>query len=88
MEPRPAAIERSLKIAHVRIERKVFVLALKENPRGRFLRITEDFRDKHESIIIPSTGLGEFTRAVAEMAQLAGELPPPPPTATTNPPAA
>lgn len=45
---------------HVHIERKQFFFDLKENPRGRFLRITEDVGGRRDTIIIPSTGLEQF----------------------------
>ncbi len=41
----------------IQIERKQFFFDLKENPRGRFLRITEDVGGRRDSIIIPATGL-------------------------------
>jgi len=44
----------------IQIERKQFFFDLKENPRGRFLRITEDVGGRRDTIIIPSTGLQEF----------------------------
>ena len=51
----------------VQIERKVFSFTLKENPRGRFLRITEDVAGRRDTIIIPSTGL-ENVRAILDKA--------------------
>jgi hypothetical protein len=41
-QPKPAVAEDTLKSVEVQIERKSFIFTLKENPRGRFLRITED----------------------------------------------
>lgn len=41
----------------IQVERKQFFLDLKENPRGRFLRITEDVKGRRDTIIIPATGL-------------------------------
>ena len=41
----------------VQVERKVFSFDLKENPRGRFLRITEDVGGRRDAIVIPATGL-------------------------------
>ena len=41
-QPRPPVNEDTLKSAEIQIERKNFVFTLKENPRGRFLRITEE----------------------------------------------
>jgi len=58
--PRPFIQEDTLKSELIHIERKSFHLTLKENPRGRFLRITEDVGGRHNTIIIPATGLAEF----------------------------
>jgi len=57
---KPPVREDSLKSGQVQIERKNFIFALKENPRGRLLRITEDIAGRYNSIIIPATGLREF----------------------------
>src|ERR1039457_4114052 len=51
-QPRPPVNEDTLKSEQVQIERKTFVLMLKENPRGRFLRITEDGGGKRNTIIV------------------------------------
>ena len=39
---KPPVNEDTIKSDSLQIERKTFVFTLKENPRGRFLRITED----------------------------------------------
>src|ERR1017187_10944809 len=65
-QPKPFVQEDTLKSAEVQIERKFFVLTLKENPRGRFLRITEDVGGRRDTIIIPSTGLADFKKLVDE----------------------
>ena len=44
----------------VQVERKMFSLELRENPRGRFLRITEDVGGRRDTIIIPATGLEDL----------------------------
>ena len=67
--------EETLKTDKIQVERKTFVLILKENARGRFLRITEDVGGRRDSIIVPAAGLEEFTRIVAEMAKVAREMP-------------
>jgi hypothetical protein len=72
---RPAANEESLKTDRLQIERKAFVFALKENPRGRFLRITEDVGGRRDSIIVPATGLDEFKRVIDEMAKISSSTP-------------
>jgi hypothetical protein len=75
-QPRPQVVEDTLKSGEVQIERKNFVFALKENPRGRFLRITEDVGGRRDTIIIPSTGLADFKKLVDEMVKAADEIPP------------
>jgi len=80
-QPKPFVQEDTLKTAEVQIERKFFVFTLKENPRGRFLRITEDVGGRRDTIIIPSTGLADFKKIVDEMVKLSEEIPaktPPP----------
>ena len=76
MPPRPPVQEDILKSGEVQIERKNFVLILKENPRGRFLRIIEQAGGRSESIIIPATGLAEFQKLLDEMIKASNELPP------------
>ena len=59
----------------VQIERKSFIFLLKENPRGRFLRIIEESGRVNNSIIIPGAGLREFQKLLAEMAEAGDKLP-------------
>lgn len=44
----------------VQIERKIFSFDLRENPRGRFLKVTEDVGGRRDAIIIPATGLNQI----------------------------
>jgi len=44
----------------IQIERKQFFFDMKENPRGRFLKITEDVGGHRDTIIVPSSGLDRF----------------------------
>ena len=74
--PRPPVNEDTLKTEKIQIERKTFIFTLKENPRGRFLRITEDVNGRRDNVIIPSTGLEDFAKIVAEMTRAASEIPP------------
>lgn len=53
----------------IRVERKSFYLDLKENASGRFIRITEDVGGRRDTIILPSSGLGDFLNALHMMAQ-------------------
>lgn len=50
----------------LQIERKHFQLELRENERGKFLRITEEAHGRRNTIIVPSTGIEEFTAAIGE----------------------
>jgi hypothetical protein len=74
--PKPPSNEDTLKTDKVQIERKTFVFTLKENPRGRFLRITEDVAGRRDTIIIPAPGLEDFKRVIEEMARAANEIQP------------
>jgi len=74
-QPKPPVQEDTLKSETIQIERKTFVLTLKENPRGRFLRITEDVGGRRDTIIIPSTGLEDFKKLVNEMVKASAEIP-------------
>ena len=44
----------------LQVERKLFTFGLRENPRGRFLKITEDVGGRRDAIIIPSPGLTDI----------------------------
>jgi hypothetical protein len=74
--PKPPVNEETLKSDKVQIERKTFVFTLKENPRGRFLRITEDVGGRRDTIIIPAPGLDDFKKLLDDMVRAAGEAPP------------
>ena len=54
---------------HIQIERKQFSFSLKENIRGRFLKVTEDVGGRRDTIIIPSTGLEEVRDVIEEAIQ-------------------
>ena len=75
MGVKPPPGEETLKTESIRIERKSFVFTLKENPRGRFLRITEDVSGRRDTIIIPAPGLQDFKRILDQMAKLSAETP-------------
>lgn len=73
--PRPPVNEETLRTEQVQIERKTFVFTLKENPRGRFLRITEDVGGRRDTIIIPSTGLAEFRKILVDLVDASEKMP-------------
>ena len=51
----------------LKIERKYFHVEFRENDRGKFLRITEEAHGRRNTIIVPSTGVEEFTAAIGEV---------------------
>ena len=76
MQPRPPVHEETLKFEQVEIEHKNFVFTLKENLRGRFLRITEKTGDGFVCLIIPDSGLDVFKQVLDKMFQAANKPPP------------
>jgi hypothetical protein len=67
--------EKTIRSDRIQVERKVFTVSLRENPRGRFLRITEDVAGRRDNIIIPAPGLEEFAKLLAEFAQTSAATP-------------
>lgn len=65
----------TLKSAEVQIDHKVFIVSLKENIRGRCLVITEIHRDRKNMVLIPQSGLAEFSNLLGEMVKTESELP-------------
>ena len=59
----------------LQIERKNFHIELRENERGKFLRITEEAHGRRNTIIIPSTGVDDFTKAIVEVLSGNGSAP-------------
>ncbi len=51
----------------LQIERKHFQVELRENDRGKFLRITEEAHGRRNTIIVPSTGVDDFTAAIGQV---------------------
>lgn len=84
--PKPPVNEETLKSDKIQIERKTFVFALKENPRGRFLRITEDVGGRRDTIIIPAPGLEDFRKLLDEMVKASAETPESPISPTNTEP--
>jgi hypothetical protein len=51
----------------LQIERKHFHVELRENDRGKFLRITEETYGRRNTIIVPTTGVEDLTAAIGEV---------------------
>jgi hypothetical protein len=57
----------------IQIERKQFFFDLRENQRGILLRITEEVRGHRDTIIVPATGLKDFSEALKKMMDVIDE---------------
>lgn len=55
-------------------ERKIFFLDLKENQRGRFLKITEDVGGRRDTIMLPAAAFKDFTEALERLIEFEGKL--------------
>ena len=58
----------------VTIDRKVFFLDLKENQRGRFMKITEDVGGRRDTIMVPSAAFRDFLEALARLVDYESKL--------------
>ena len=67
MHPPFRTDEKSLARRELQIERKQLSIEMRENFRGRFLRITEKCGGKTNVVIIPDTGINDFYAALDEV---------------------
>ena len=58
----------------VAFERKIFFLDLKENQRGRFLKITEDVGGRRDTIMLPSGAFKDFLDALQRLVEFESKL--------------
>lgn len=61
------SMDNVIEAKELQIERKHFHVEFRENDRGRFLRITEEAHGRRNTIIIPSTGVDDFTAAISHV---------------------
>lgn len=65
-----ATTENSLHTLTLKVERKNFTFDLRENPRGQFVRITEEVNGRYDAIIVPTSGLEQFRDALSELVRV------------------
>ena len=58
----------------IAFERKIFFLDLKENQRGRFMKITEDVGGRRDTIMLPAGAFKEFLEALQRLVEFEGKL--------------
>ena len=54
----------------ISVDRKIFFLDLKENTRGRFLKITEDVGGRRDTIMLPVAAFRDFSEALERLIEL------------------
>lgn len=59
--------EKTLARREIQIERKQLTIEMRENARGRFLRIVEKCGGKANVVILPDTGINDFYAALDEV---------------------
>lgn len=59
--------EKTLARRDIQIERKQLSIEMRENFRGRFLRIVEKCGGKANVVILPDTGINDFFAALDEV---------------------
>jgi hypothetical protein len=52
-------------------DRKIFFMDLKENQRGRVVKITEDVSGNRDTIMVPAEILGDFIAALTDIKETA-----------------
>lgn len=52
------------------VDRKTFYLDLKENPRGRFMKITEDVGGRRDTIMVPVEAFRDFSEAFDRLVEI------------------
>jgi hypothetical protein len=65
--PTSRHMDNIIEAKELQIERKHFHVEFRENDRGKFLRITEEAHGRRNTIIVPSTGVDEFTAAIGQV---------------------
>jgi hypothetical protein len=63
----PSNMDSIIESRELQIERKLFSIDLRENGRGRFLRITEDSQGHRNVIIVPISGVDDFADAIDDV---------------------
>ncbi len=69
------SVDTQLQSQSIRVERKHITFDLRENPRGRFLRIIEEVGGRRDAVIVPVSGLEEFRDALNQIIAFNKKLP-------------
>ena len=66
------------------VDRKLFYLDLKQNSRGRYLKITEDVGGRRDTIMLPVEAFQDFFAAFVRLIEFERELEPSPSESNTT----
>lgn len=72
--PGPRMPSEPIATEKVTIDRKVFFLDLKENQRGRFLKITEDVGGRRDTVMLPASAFRDFLDALTRLVDYESKL--------------
>jgi hypothetical protein len=70
----PHRTDDALASEKIQVDRKIFFLDLKENQRGRFLKITEDVSGRRDTIMLPASALQEFVEVLTRILDIEQRL--------------
>jgi hypothetical protein len=73
-DPEPRVSMPPIASEKIVIERKIFFLDLKENQRGRFLKITEDVGGRRDTIMLPAEAFKDFVEALERLVEFEAKL--------------
>lgn len=68
---RPAMNQEVLHTEKILADRKIFFLDLKENARGKVVKITEDVSGNRDTIMVPAEILEDFIAALTDIKETA-----------------
>ncbi|MDB2429584.1 MAG: RNA-binding protein [Akkermansiaceae bacterium] len=70
---RKAVDQEILHTEKILADRKIFFMDLKENQRGRVVKITEDVSGNRDTIMVPAEILGDFIAALTDIKETADQ---------------
>lgn len=59
--------DQALEFRELQIEHKFFTAQIRENERGKFLRLTEESQGRRNTVIIPSSGFADFAKFINDI---------------------
>ncbi len=57
----------ALESREIQVERKFFTAQIRENERGKFLRLTEEAQGRRNTVIVPSSGFADFANLINDI---------------------